>query len=48
MVPSITTDTTSIIRLFADAVCDALVDAKLLDREVADSILGQNHTGFFV
>ena len=42
------TDTTSLTRLFADAVCDALVDAKLLDREVADSILAQNHTGFSV
>ena len=35
------TDTTSLTRLFADAVCDALVSAKLLDREVADSILAQ-------
>lgn len=42
------TDTTSLTRLFTDAVCDALVDAKLLDREVADSILAQNHTGFSV
>ena len=37
------TDTTSLTRLLAEAVCDALVSAKLLDREVADSILAQNH-----
>lgn len=47
-IPNEATDTTSLTRLFADAVCNTLVSANLLDRKVADTILAQNHTGFSV